>query len=160
MAQLSSKVFQVQDNRHTRNGNNVFVASGTTTLEPGLLVKYTSGSTVGLADAGTVHGIAFGTRAITFAPTTRVFSVGEPVVVIEGGGEALLSSDFFTSGTLPTAGSNVYAGASGLWDATVTSGKKIGRCIEQRVVRQPVGASGTAITVARVVFEITSGLVS
>lgn len=159
MAQLTSKVFQVQDNRHTRNGNNVFVASGVTTLEPGLLVKFTSGSTVGLADAGTVHGIAFGTRAITFTPTTRVFAAGEPVVVIEGGGEALISSDFFVGGTLPTAGSNVWAGASGLWTAT-TGTLKLGRCLEQKVVYQPVGAAGNGITVARIVFEVTSGMVS
>lgn len=153
MAQLTTKVFQVLDSRHTRNGTNVFVASGVTTLEPGLLVRFTSGSTVGLGDALNVHGVAFGTRALTYAPTTQVFAAGEPVVVIEGGGQALISGDFFTSGTLPTAGSPVYAGTSGLWDATASSGVKIARCIEQQTVKQPVGTSGTAVTVARVVFE-------
>lgn len=158
MAQLTTKVFQILDNTHTRNGNNVFVAAGVTTLEAGLLVKYTSGSTVGLANASIVHGVAFGLPALRYTPTTQVYSAGEPVVVVEGTGEALISSDFFTSGTLPTAGSNIYAGASGLWDAVATSGVKIGRCIAQETVRQPVGVGGSTVTVARVRFSLDSVL--
>lgn len=157
MAQLTSKVFQILDNRHTRNGNEVFVDTGVTTLEPGLLVKFTSGSTVGLASASIVHGVAFGTRALTYSPTTQVFAAGEPIVVIEGGGEALISGDFFVSGTLPTAGSNVWAGANGLWTATAGT-VKIGRCIKQEVVRQPVGVGGSTVTVAHILFELDSVL--
>jgi hypothetical protein len=156
MAQLTSKVFQVLDDRHTRNGADVFVAAGQTTIEPGMLVTYSSGSTVSLATAGTVHGAAFGTRAFTYAPTTQVFAAGEPLVVIEGEGEALISSDFFVGATLPTAGSLVYAGASGLWTATAGT-VIIGRCLEQQTVRQPV-ATGTSITVARVLFNFTNNL--
>jgi len=157
MAQLTSKVFQVLDDRHTRNGANVFVAAGQTLIEPGIIVAFTSGSTVVVGTTTIAHGVAFGTRALTYAPTTQVFAAGEPLVVIEGEGEALISGDFFTGGTLPSAGSLVYAGTNGLWDATASSGVKIARCIEQQTVRQPV-ATGTSITVARVLFNFTNTL--
>lgn len=153
MAQLSTKVAILKTPESFRNGYNLFVASGVTTMEPGLLVKQTSGSEVGLANVSVAHGIAFGGRTLKDRPTTRVFSAGEEVVMVWGKGIIELSSDFFTSGTLPSAGSPVNAGSNGLWDATGGS-KVVGRCIQQRTVRQPTGGTGSNITVARIAFDI------
>lgn len=124
------------------------------TIEPGLLVKLdTSGSTVSL---NTINnnplGWAFGHRYGAYRPTTRVFATDEALVVIWGEGEALLSSDFFSGGSLPAAGDTLYAQANGLWG--MSGSAKVGSCIAGRNVDLPTGGVGTTQAVAHIRFNI------
>lgn len=124
------------------------------TIEPGLLVKLDSGgSTVSL---NTVNnnplGIAYGNRYNTYRPTTRVFANDEPLVVVNGYGEMLLSSDFFTGGSLPAAGDLLYAQASGLWG--MQGSAKVGHCVGIRTRTEPVNGTGSSQNLAHVRFNI------
>lgn len=124
------------------------------TIEPGMLVKLdASGSTVSL---NTVNnnplGIAFGHRYIVYRPTTKVFATDEPLTVINGNGEMLLSSDFFTGGSLPAAGNLLYAQASGLWG--MQGSAKVGLCLGIRTRVEATGGTGTSQSLAHVEFNI------
>lgn len=122
-------------------------------IEPGLLVKLdSSGSTVSLGSTSDVFGVAFGHRYSVYAPTTRVFADNEPLTVLWGVGELLLSVDFFSSGSLPGVGTDLYAGASGQW---ATSGSvKVGDCIATRSRIEQTGGTGSTQNLAHVRFNI------
>lgn len=136
-----------------RNGKEM--KTSVATVEPGLLVKQDSGgSTVSLAGLGTAYGIAYGNRTRVYAPTTRVFGNDEPLTVIWGNGEFLLSSDFFVGGTLPSAGDTLYAAASGLWSTSGSSVDKVGDVIAIRTRQEPVGGTGSSQSLAHIRFNI------
>lgn len=151
---MAAKVSQLitGGNRHGKE-----IKTNGATVEPGLLVTLdSSGSTASLASSTTnVFGWAFGLRYKPYRPTTRVFADGEPFVVVNGYGEALLSADFFASGTIPSSPypKNLYAGANGVW--TTTSGSvKVGRIIGTRTRSEPVAGVGANQTLAHVEFNI------
>lgn len=127
-------------------------------IEPGLLVKLdSSGSTVSLAGAtgGYPFGIAYGGRPGVFTPTSRVFATDEPLVVVWGDGEIMLSADFFAAGTLPASPypQKLYAGANGLW--TITSGSfLVGDIIGVRARTEPVDGIGASQNLGLVRFHL------
>lgn len=127
--------------------------AGSPSLQPGLLVKLTSGSLLVVATASDVpFGFAYGLRYATYRPTTKVFDLAEPMAVVKGTGMALASSDFFTSGTLPSAGDTLYTAAAGLM--TTSGTYKVGYCVrvEQRI--DPSGGTGTSQNVALISFHL------
>jgi hypothetical protein len=145
-----------------RFGKALHVNVATTTLRPGMLVAQdtsgsnTSGSvTVSLAGTtGDVLGIAYGGRNLTYRPTTQVFNGNDMITAIQGSGIMLLSSDFFTGGSLPGNLPQVlYSGANGLW-STGPGSNKVGKALEiQQVVAATAGV-GTTLPVAVVQFNI------
>lgn len=128
-------------------------------IQPGIGVKLdtaTAGNAVAgktvskWAAASVPFGFAFGARSLKYTPTTKVYDVGEYVSVVQGSGEALMSSDFFSSGSgdWATPDAILYMAANGLLS---TSGStKIGRLIrtKSRTVE------GGSETVALVRFNI------
>jgi hypothetical protein len=127
--------------------------SGSPSIEPGILVKLASGSLcVPCAANDAPFGFAYGLRYSTYRPTTKVFDTGEAMAVVKGVGMVLASSDFFTSGTLPSAGNTIYSAASGLMAASGSN--KVGYCVrvEQRI--DPSGGTGTTQNVALLHFNI------
>jgi len=154
---MAAKVSQLI-NGGIRNGKEL--KTNGATIEPGLLVKLdTSGSTVSLAGVdGAVFGFAYGNRYQPYRPTTRVFATNEPLTVVWGQGELLLSADFFAGGTLPVAGDPLYSGASGLWSVAETAGSALGK-LKADVVKivtrmEPVGGVGSSQNLAHVRFSI------
>lgn len=127
-------------------------------IEQGLLVKQDSGgSTVSLAAVNNAQhtiGIAFGLRYREYAPTTQVFASGDPLAVVYGQGEILLSVDFFDGGSLPAALDNLYVGASGKWKTSGSSTDRVGHVQELVTWANPVGGTGSNQTLAHVVFSI------
>jgi hypothetical protein len=122
-------------------------------LWPGELVLLaTSGSTVTLGSASDVIGFAYGDRSFAYRPTTREFAIGDVVAVVWGQGEALVSADYFTSGSVPSADDVLYAADDGLMDTT--GSVVVGRC--QSVVTQIVntGGVGEQQSVAHIRFDI------
>jgi len=154
---MANKVFQILDSAGaTYNGNNI--TTSVATIEPGLLVKKDAGaSTVSLAGASgsSPYGFAFGTRDLVYMPTSRLFASGEALVVVSGHGIALLSADYFTSGSIPTdqaTSLDLYAAANGKMDITGTY--KVGRLIDVTTVYDASGGTGTSNSLARVEFNI------
>ncbi len=152
---MANKVFQiVDDNGAVYDGNDL--TTSVATIEPGLLVvKDVGANTVSLAAASgsAPYGAAFGSRDLVYAPTSRLFATGEAVVVVTGVFNALVSADFFTSGSIPAdtaGGRTLYAAASGKIDWTGTN--KIGRLVSQKAVTDPTGGTGTTNTLAEVQF--------
>jgi len=124
-----------------------------TTIEPGVLIKLdTSGSTVSLANSTTVFGIAYGHRYGVYRPTTKVFADDEPLTVVWGEGEFLLSSDFFTGGSLPATGDNLFVQSTGLWG--MQGATKVGKCIGIRTRTEFTGGTGANQNLAHVQFHI------
>lgn len=154
---MANKVFQILSSSGANFDGTTYTTS-VGTIEPGLLVlKDAAASTVGLAGASgsAPSGFAFGTRDSVYMPTTRTFATGEPLVVVSGHGQALVSADFFTSGSVPTddAGSNVlYAAANGKMDTTGTN--KVARLLEITTVYDPTGGTGTSNNLAKIEFNI------
>jgi len=154
---MANKVFQILDSSGATFDGTTYTTS-VATIEPGLLVVKDAGaSTVGLAAASgsAPSGFAFGTRDSEYMPTTRTYDTGEHLVVVSGHGIALVSADFFTSGSVPTdnAGSNVlYAAASGLMDTTGTN--KVARLLEITSVYDPTNGTGTSNSLAKIEFNI------
>ena len=134
-----------------RFGKNL--TAGSPSIEPGILVKMASGSLCVPAGAADVpFGFAYGLRYTIYRPTDKFFAVGEPMAVVQGVGKVLASSDFFTSGTLPTAGDTIYSAAGGLMAASGTN--KVGYCV--RVVSRidPSGGTGTSQSMALIHFNM------
>jgi hypothetical protein len=135
-----------------RFGKKLYAGSPSV-LEPGILVKLTSGSLLEVATASDVpFGFAYGLRYSVYRPTTKVFALGEEMAVVKGTGMALASSDFFTSGTLPTAGATLYTAAAGLM--TTSGTYKVGYCVRVEVRIDPSGGTGTNQSVALISFHL------
>jgi hypothetical protein len=154
---MANKIFNILAGPGAVYDGNTFTTS-VATIEPGLLVlKDATASTVGLAAASgsAPTGIAYGDRGLVYAPTTRLFSTGEPLVVVSGYFKAEVSSDYFTSGSVPTdtAATNViYAGANGLLALTGTF--KVGRLAEIKTTYDATGGTGTSSNHAIVEFNL------
>lgn len=141
---------------HLRSGKQVKASVGT--IQQGLLVKLDSGgSTVSLAGvngAQRVEGMAFGLRYRVYAPTTQVFATGEPLAVVWGNFEALLSVDFFSSGSLPAALDTLFVGAAGKWATTGSANDRIGHVRELVNWVNPIGGTGVNQVLAHVEVSI------
>ena len=129
-----------------------------TTIEPGVVVKLdSSGSTASLCDvAESPLGIAYGERHEVYTPQTRVFANAEKLVVVTGNYLALLSADFFSSGSLPgTSPTTLYTAASGLiGTSSAGSATKIGEYLRTEAVMQPIGGTGTSQDLAFCRFNV------
>ena len=154
---MANKVFQIIDAAGaTFNGNDL--TTSVATVEPGLLVvKDVGANTVSLAAASgsAPLGFAYGERDLVYGPTTRLFSTGEALVVVSGHGLALVSADFFTSGSIPadTAGDRtLFAAANGKMDWTGTN--KVARLVSQKDTTDPTSGTGTTNTLALIEFNI------
>lgn len=150
-----TKVAQIMTPVSIRGGKQV-QANGAT-IEQGLLLQLDStGSTVSLGAASVrVEGIAFGLRHFAYAPTTQIFAAGEPLAVVWGPGEILLSTDFFVAGTLPTVGASLYVGAGGKWGTTGSTSDRVGHVREIVSWVTPVGV-GVLQSLAHVHFQINA----
>ena len=121
-------------------------------IEPGLVVKLdSSGSTASLcAKAEAPLGIAYGERHEVYTPQSRVFASGEKLVVVTGNYLALISADFFSSGSLPgTSPTTLYTEAGGkIGTSDAGSATKIGEYMRTEAVMQPIGGTGTSQNLA------------
>lgn len=154
---MSTKVFQWLS---PRSGADVYgqdLTTGATGIEPGLLVCLSAdGATVTLAAAtgSKPFGFAYGDRSLVYAPTTKTFDNGEAVSVLTGHGFAMVSADFFSTGSLPAeaaGGHNLYAAANGL--LAITGTNQIGRIIDQKSLTNPVDGTGATVTAVVIEFE-------
>jgi len=152
---MATRVFNLM-NGGIRYGNTLKTnASGT--FYPGVLVKLdTSGSTVstsGSTGATKPFGFLFGDRNTIYRPTTRNYSNNEIVTVVNGVGYVQMSSDLFDEAALPsTIGATIYAAASGLWTANVTT-NKVGTYVQTVTRVEPVGGTGSSQNLAVVQFS-------
>lgn len=135
------------------DGKNLFVDAGVTTARPGLTLRLTSGSTAALGSATDVDGFFYGGRALKYTPTTEVYDVGEAVMRLHGHGEALFSSEYFSSGSMPRALDAIWAAANGLLNAA-TGTLKVGTCREIVQRTEPVGGVGLTQNLARIGYNI------
>ena len=151
---MPTKIFQVLTKEDTRYGKDLVTAVAT--IYPGLLVNFaSSGATLALGAAATKpEGFAFGLRHSIYRPTSTTFAAAEPVVIMQGSGDALLSYDYFSSGSLPVAGNDLYSAADGLIATTGTH--KFGHCIKQVTWVQGIGGTGTTATCALIRFNFDS----
>lgn len=137
---------------HTLFGKNI-KANGAT-IQPGLIVKLdSSGSTVSLcANDETPLGFAYGARYGVYRPESAIYADGEALTVIVGRGWALLSSDFFSTGSLPaTSPDDLYAGDDGKIALSGTT--KIGKYVRTETLVQPVAGTGTNQSLALIEFD-------
>ena len=153
---MANKVFKIVDwSGASFNGNDL--TTSVATIYPGLLVVKDAGAdTVSLCGAsGSIpFGFAHGNRDMVYKPTTNTFATGEPLNVVSGHGYALVSADYFASGSIPpdAAGYDIiYAAASGKMDWAGTN--KLARFISQKAVTDPSGGTGTSNTVALIEFN-------
>lgn len=141
---------------HVRGGKQF--KTSVSTIEQGLLVKQDSGgSTVSLGGVNTnprTCGMAFGLRYRTYAPTTQVFATGDPLAVVYGQFEVLLSVDFFSAGSLPSALDNLYVGANGKWATSGSSTDRVGHVQQLVNWTNPVGGTGSNQVLAHCVVSI------
>lgn len=154
---MANKVFQIIDNSGvTYNGNDL--TTGAADIEPGLLVvKDVGANTVTLAAASgsSPLGFAFGARDLVYRPTTRTYASGEAVVVVSGHGMALVSADFFASGSIPSDAAGprtLFAAASGKMDWTGTN--KVARLVSVKSVTDMTDGTGSAQNLAEIEFNI------
>ena len=151
--------FQLQSDRggEVRYGKNL--TTSVATIRPGLLVTMDAGNrTVSLQGASGSRplGAAWGSRYMTYAPTSKTFASGEQLSVLTGHFFATVSADFFTSGSLPTEGipgdlSPLYAGANGTLALTGTI--RVGRLIDTVSYTLPQGGTGVSQNAALCEFN-------
>lgn len=155
---MANKVFQIIDaSGATFDGNDL--TTSVNTIEPGLLVvKDVGADTVSLAGASgsAPLGFAYGNRDLVYKPTSNTFATGEELVVVSGHGFALVSADFFSSGSIPADAAGprtLFAAANGKMDWSGTN--KVGRLVSRKAVTDPTsGNSGATNTVALIEFNI------
>lgn len=153
---MATRQFELM-NGGIRYGKNLKI--NTASLFPGLFVKLdTSGSTVstsGSTGATKPFGFLFGDR-YGYRPTTRVYTVGEPVNVVFGVGVVAMTTDLFDEAALPTTpGATIYAAASGKWTASTTA-NAVGAYIQTITRYEPVGGVGASQLLAVVRFNLVS----
>ena len=146
-----AKRFYINTPRNAIHFGKNLKASGST-IEPGVVVTLeSSGSQVTLCGLTEVPlGLAFGERQAVYTPTSRIFADGEALVVAMDSYLALLSAEFFSSGSVPTTPDTIlYTAASGLI-ATSDGGSatKIGRYIRTETLNQPLGGTGSSQSLA------------
>lgn len=151
-----AKFFQhLTPNESIRYGKEL--KTGASGIYPGLLVQLDStGSTVTTSGSTTATkplGIAFGSRYQPYRPTSQTFASGEPLTVIMGTGQVLLSTDFFSEGALPSVNDKLYSYTGGKWTKSPNS-VQVGDCIGVKVWTVPVGGVGTTQNVALCRFNI------
>lgn len=148
---MSQIVFQVISGGE-RDGKEI--KTNGAAIRPGYLVKLdTSGSTVSLNTINNApYGFAYGGRHSVYGPTTQVFATDEPLTVVWGVGEALLSSDFFTGGSLPAVGDKLYPQASGLLGSQ--GANKVGDVLGIRAVTEANSGTGASLNVVHIRFNI------
>lgn len=132
------------------------LAAGEANMIPGLLGVIQSDNTVDLASASTrPDGFVFGDiGAREYRSTKTAFAVGDEITLLTGQGMAALSADFFSSGSLPSAGAALYSGANG---KLATSGSyKVAECWYVKTAYAPTGGTGTGTNVAIVRFNFDS----
>lgn len=155
---MAAKVAQILDSdRVLFYGKDLKVATGQTTIEPGMLVQLeSSGSTVavsGSTAATRPFGMAWGHRHRPYTPTTEIFAAGEPLTVAKGHFLALLSSDFF-DGTVPsTPQTQLYGANNGKFTTAVTS-NTVGRFLRTTSRIEPVSGIGASQTLYMVEVNI------
>jgi len=154
---MANKVFQITAfDGATFNGNDL--TASVATIESGLLVvKDVGADTVSLAGASgsAPLGVAYFNRDLVYKPTSNLAAIGEAVTVVNGHFYALVSSDFFSSGSIPADAAGprtIFAAANGLLDWSGTN--KVGRLIAQKTETDPTGGTGTTNTLARIEFNI------
>lgn len=141
-----TKRFYVQTPRNAIHFGKNLKASGST-IEPGMVVTLeSSGSQVTLCGSAEAPlGLAFGERHGVYNPTTRIFADGEALVVATNSFMALLSAEFFSSGSLPTTSpTTLYTAASGLIGTSSSSTTKIGEYLRTETLNQPLGGTGSS----------------
>lgn len=150
-----TKRFQViSQYGHYRFGKNI-KANGST-IEPGYVVKLdTGGSTASLCGSGeTPEGFAFGERFEPYRPTSSVFADGEALTIVKARGLALISADFFTSGSLPTTvNTALYTAAGGTLGTSSGGETKIAKYIRNETLTVQTGGTGTTETLALIEFD-------
>lgn len=152
-----TKVFQLLDQfgGHTIYGNDL-TANGAD-IEPGLMVTLDSGGravTLATGSGSKPFGFAYGDRAPQiYAPTTKLFSSAEALNVVTGHGYAAVSSDFFTSGSLPAEAAyrTLYAGTSGKLAMAGTFA--VARLIDIKSWTAPTQGTGTSENVAIIQYD-------
>ena len=140
------KRFYVQTPRNAIHFGKNLKASGST-IEPGMVVTLeSSGSQVTLCGSAEAPlGLAFGERHGVYHPTTRIFADGEALVVATSSFMALLTAEFFSSGSLPTTSpTTLYTAASGLIGTSSSSTTKIGQYLRTETLNQPLGGTGSS----------------
>ena len=152
-----AKVFVLQDQYggHTIYGNEL-TANGAD-IEPGLMVTLDTGGRQVTLSAGSGSkplGFAYGDRTpAIYAPTSKLFADSEPLNVVTGHGYALVSADFFTSGSLPTEAAyrTLYAGTGGKLDDTGTFA--VARLIDVKTWTSPDDGTGISENVALIQYD-------
>jgi hypothetical protein len=152
-----TKVFNLLDEfgGHSIYGNDL-VTNGTD-IEPGLMVNLDSGGRAVSLSAGTgskPFGFAYGDRTpMQYAPTTKTYGDAEALNVVTGHGYAAMSSDFFTSGSLPTEAAyrTLYAGASG--KLALSGTYAVARLIDIKSWTAPTQGTGTSENVAIIQYD-------
>lgn len=144
-------VFQILNKEGVRYGKEGMEA-GESGIQPGLLVKLQTDNTCDLCTAAEKPtGFAFGTRLYEYRPTTKVFDSGEVMAMVQGAGLALLSVDFFSSGSLPSVQDQLYSAASG---KIATSGSyKFGECQDIVTHYQAISGIGSAQSLALIRYN-------
>ena len=139
-------VFQRLDNTGLIFGKRL--VTGAASIQPGLLCKFaSSGETIVVATASDQPaGMAYGARTREYRPTTKVFDSGDECALLQGSVLALLSVDFFSSGSLPSAADALYAANSG--QIATTGTKKVGYCIRQETTYLGTAGTGTSQALA------------
>jgi hypothetical protein len=151
--------FQVQSQRGGETRYAMNLTTSVATIRPGLMVRMdAAGRTVSLqgATGSRPLGMAYGSRFMTYAPTSKTFASGEQLAVIGGHFFATLSADFFTSGSLPTEDvpgpmTPLYAGANGT--LAVTGTIRVGRLIDTVSYTLPQDGTGLSQNAALCEFN-------
>jgi hypothetical protein len=128
-----------------------------------LVTLDSGGRTVTLAtgSGSRPFGFAYGDRTPhIYAPTSKTYATGEAVNVVTGHGYAALSSDFFTSGSLPTEAAFrlLYSGASGKLTTAANALGAIARLIDIKTWTSPTEGTGTSESVAIVQYDFQGAL--
>lgn len=151
---MTKRFFVTDRGGRTVFGKNIF--TGEASIEPGHVVELeSSGSTVILCDSEqTPLGIAFGERHGVYSPTSRVFASGEALSVLYGNFTALVSAEFFSSGSIPTTSPTLlYTADGGLYGTSSTDETKIGSYMRTETLNLPEGGTGSTQSLALVRFN-------
>jgi len=127
-------------------------------IKEGLMVTLDSGGrrvSLAATTGSKPMGVAFGDRFTIYAPTTKTFADAEALNVVTGHFLAAVSSDYFTSGSLPTEVANrlLYSGASGKLDVAVNALGVVGRLIDRKTFTEGTAGTGTSVEAAIVQFD-------
>jgi len=154
---MANRYFQVLDARNAELDGASKLNASSTGVYRGMLAGWPSGGSLGTSTGSAPYGQFYDFLRLEEPPTSEDlggYLSGKEVNVVTGKYMILAGPDVFTAGSIPSVGTQLYPGASGLLDTAQNwpGVNPIGKCVATHILAD-AGGTGS-FSAARCMMEL------